>query len=73
MGSKPFHFDRKDLAEVGKVMAVAGFSAALVAGMQHLATGDFGAFGPLITAGLTAAIKAVQQWAADNTPQEPQA
>jgi hypothetical protein len=72
MGSKPFRFDRRDLAEVGKVMAVAGISAALVAGFEHLARWDWGAYALLVTAGLTAAIKAVQQWAADNTPKEPQ-
>jgi|GEM_PF-4517753 len=72
MGSQPFRFDKQDLREVGKVMAVAGISAALVAGLQYLATADLGSYGPLITAGLTALIKAVQQWAADNTPSEPQ-
>lgn len=72
MSSKPFRFDKQDLAEVGKVMAVAGVSAALVAGLAQLGHFDWGVYGPLVTAGLTAAIKAVQQWAADNTPAERQ-
>ncbi len=67
MGSKAFHLNKRDLAEIGKVMAVAGVSAALVAGLQFVSTTDLGSLGPLLTAGLTALIKAVQQWAADNS------
>lgn len=72
MGSKPFQLDRQDVAEVGKVMAIAGISAALVAGLQFVGEQDLGSWGPLITAGLTALIKAVQQWSADNSKSETQ-
>lgn len=72
MASKPFRWDRKDLAEVGKVMAVAGLSAALVAGLQFVGERDLGTWGPMITAALTVAIKAVQQWSADNSKSETQ-
>lgn len=71
MGSKPFRFDGRDFAEVGKVMALAGISAALVAGLQFVSQQDLGAWGPMITAVLTALIKAVQQWSADNSHTEP--
>lgn len=70
MGSKPFHLDQKDVREVGKVMIVAGVSAALVAGLQFLGQHDFGAIGPLMTAVLTALIKFVQEWAADHSQPE---
>lgn len=70
MGSKPFRLDRKDLGEIGKVMAVAGLSAALVAGLELIGQYDFGGWNLLVTAGLTALIKAVQQWAADNSRSE---
>ncbi len=71
MGSKSFQFNQKDLREVVKVMGIAGISAALVAGLQFVNQLDLGVVGPVVTAGLTALIKAVQQWAADNTPSEP--
>ena len=67
MGSKPFRLDKQDVGEIAKVMAAAGVSAALVAGLQALSTVNLGPMGPLLTAGLTALIKAVQQWAADNS------
>jgi len=71
MGSKSFQFNQKDLLEVAKVMGIAGISAALVAGLQYVNQLDLGVVGPVVTAGLTALIKAVQQWAADNTLPEP--
>lgn len=67
MGSKPFKLDQKDVGEIIKVMLVAGVSAALVAGLQFVSQLNLGVMGPLVTAGLTALIKAVQQWAADNS------
>ena len=70
MGSKRFQFDRQDLGEVGKVMVIAGMSAALVAGLQFVGEQDLGSWGPLITAGITAAIKAIQQWSTDNSQPE---
>lgn len=70
MGSKPFRLNKHDLGEIGKIMAVAGVSAALVAGLQAISTSDLGAMGPLLTAGLTALIKTVQQWASDNSKPE---
>jgi hypothetical protein len=70
MGSKPYRLDQKDFSEIFKVMAVAGVSAALVAGLQFISQFNLGVFGPLLTAGMTALIKAVQQWAADNSQPE---
>jgi hypothetical protein len=70
MASKPFRFDRKDGVEIGKVMAVAGISAALVAGLQFLGEQDLGSWSPIITAVLTVAIKALQQWSGDNSKSE---
>lgn len=67
MGSKPFQINQNDVAEVLKVMAVAGVSAAVVAGAQALNAFDGGPLGPFLTALLTALMKAVQQWAADNS------
>lgn len=67
MGSKPFRLNQGDLGEIGKVMAVAGISAALVAGLQFVSSANLGPLSPLLTAGLTALIKAVQQWATDNS------
>lgn len=70
MASQPFRWDRKDFGEVVKVMAVAGLSAALVAGLQFINEQELGGWGPLITAMLTVVIKAVQQWSADNSKSE---
>lgn len=67
MGSKPFQLDQQDVREILKVMAVAGVSAALVAGLQFVGQHNLGVMGPLLTAGLTALIKSLQQWAADNS------
>jgi hypothetical protein len=71
MGSKPFQLDQKDIREILKVMAIAGISAALVAGSQYVNQLDLGVVGPVVTAALTALIKAVQQWASDNVQPEP--
>jgi hypothetical protein len=67
MGSKSFQLNQKDIGEVLKIMAAAGVSAALVAGLQTLGTVDLGPMGPFLTAGLTALIKFVQQWTGDNS------
>lgn len=70
MRSKRFQFDRQDVGEVGTIMVMAGVSAALVAGLQFVGAQDLGSWGPLITAGITAAIKAIQQWMTDNSKPE---
>jgi hypothetical protein len=67
MGSKSYQINQTDIREILKVMAVAGVSAALVAGLQALNTVELGSWGPFLTAALTALIKAVQQWATDNS------
>ena len=67
MGSKPYQLDKKDVGEIFKIMATAGISAAVVAGLQALGSIDLGPFGPFLTAGLTALAKAIQQWTSDNS------
>jgi hypothetical protein len=67
MDSKSFELNKKDIAEILKVMLAAGASAALVAGMQALNAIDLGTFGPIVTAALTSLIKFIQQWAGDHS------
>ena len=53
MGSKPYRLDQNDVREIVKVMAIAGVSAALVAGLQFVNQLDLGVVGPVVTAALT--------------------
>lgn len=70
MGSPSFKVNVDDLKRVGKDAALVGVSAALSYVGTHLASVDFGVYGPFLIPALTTAISFGVKWAKDNTSKE---
>ena len=66
-GSPRFSLNMQELEDLARLLAISGGSAALLVILQELQAVNFGFWNSAVALLLTVAVKAVHQWAADNS------